>query len=97
MDLRVLGLTHSGPTLVLPQGDAVSGKLEGADPPALAKRVQELANERVSEKAAVGSALGVEPQLQAKLRKLIRCGGVPGEVKRSKNQRFTAKDRPTNP
>lgn len=53
------------------------GKVEGADPPFLAKRVQELANERLSDKEAVGDgAGGVEPELQAKLKRLIRCGSA---------------------
>jgi len=50
------------------------GKIEGADPPALAKRVQELANQRVDEKAKGEGVEGMQPELRAKLKKLIRCG-----------------------
>lgn len=50
------------------------GKIEGADPPTLAKRVQELAAERVAEKAKADGLDGMQPELQAKLKKLIRCG-----------------------
>lgn len=48
-------------------------KIEGADPPALAKRVQELSNERVSEKTEGTGTEGVSAELQAKLKQLIRC------------------------
>lgn len=54
------------------QGGAACDKLEGADPPALAKRVQELANERVPEKMETGGTGGMQPDLEAKLKKLIR-------------------------
>lgn len=59
-------------TSVVQEGVAC-GKIEGADPPALAKRVQELANERVAEKGKGEKVGGVEPALQAKLKKIIRC------------------------
>ena len=55
------------------QNGVACGKVEGADPPTLAKRVQELAAERVAEKAEGGGKDGMEPELQAKLKKLIRC------------------------
>lgn len=59
------------------QGGVVFGKVEGADPPVLAKRVQELANERLPDKQAVRDAAGgLEPELRAKLKRLIRCGDV---------------------
>lgn len=59
------------------QEGVMFGKVEGADPPVLAKRVQELANERLADKEAVGDgAGGVEPELQAKLKRLIRCDNV---------------------
>lgn len=62
---------------MIAQGGVAYGKVEGADPPVLAKRVQELANERLPDKEAVGDgAGGVEPELQAKLKRLIRCGDV---------------------
>lgn len=58
------------------QNGVACGKIEGADPPILAKRVQELAAERVAEKAkGKGDGVdGLDPELQAKLKKLIRCG-----------------------
>lgn len=57
------------------QNGVACGKIEGADPPTLAKRVQELAAERVAEKAdGEGGGLDqMQPELQAKLKKLIRC------------------------
>jgi len=56
------------------QDGVACGKIEGADPPALAKRVQELANQRVDEKAKGEGVEGMQPELRAKLKKLIRCG-----------------------
>lgn len=56
------------------QGGVACGKIEGADPPALAKRVQEFANERVVDKAEGAGAEGMKPELKARLRKLIRWG-----------------------
>lgn len=49
------------------------GKIEGADPPTLAKRVQELANEPAPSESKQEGVDGVHPELQAKLKKLIRC------------------------
>lgn len=54
------------------QGGTACDKLEGADPPVLAKLVQELATERVTEKTATAGVEGVQPDLEAKLKKLIR-------------------------
>lgn len=65
------------PTFVLLKGGVVFGKVEGADPPVLAKRVQELANERLADKEAVGDgAGGLEPELRAKLKRLISASPV---------------------
>lgn len=50
------------------------GKIEGADPPTLAKRVQDLANEPVTGESKAEGVDGVQPEMQAKLKKLIRCG-----------------------
>lgn len=55
------------------QNGVACGKVEGADPPTLAKRVQELAAERVTEKAKGDGADTMQPELKAKLKKLIRC------------------------
>ena len=50
------------------------GKLEGADPPTLAKRMQEFANERVrSDAPEAGRTDGISAELQTKLQKLTRC------------------------
>lgn len=57
------------------QAGAVCDKVEGADPPALAKRIQEFANERVPEKGADGGAdgaAGLPSDLRSKLKSLIR-------------------------
>ena len=63
------------PSETAAQGGLTYGKVEGADPPVLAKRVQELANERLPDKEAVADgAEGVEPELAAKLKRLIRFG-----------------------
>lgn len=74
------------------QGGVACGKIEGADPPALAKRVQELANEHVAEKGEGGKVDGVEPALQAKLKKIIRCeqGGCRRFTLASRYGRLTA-------
>eukprot|EP00904_Undaria_pinnatifida_P001553 jgi/Undpi1/11399/HiC_scaffold_30.g13696.m1 len=65
------------PTFVLLKGGLTYGKVEGADPPVLAKRVQELANERLPDKEAVADgAEGVEPELAAKLKRLISTSPV---------------------
>lgn len=56
------------------QNGVACGKIEGADPPTLAKRVQELAAERVADKATEDGLDGMQPELRAKLGKLVRCG-----------------------
>ena len=55
------------------QNGVECGRIEGADPPTLAKRVQELAAEHVAEQAKGDGVDGMQPELQAKLKKLIRC------------------------
>lgn len=50
------------------------GKVEGADPPSLTKRVQEFANEVVPNGAADGGgdgAAGLQAELRSKIKSLI--------------------------
>lgn len=56
------------------QGGAACGRIEGADPPTLAKRVQELANEKAAQQKAKGDGVeGMQPELKAKLKSIIGC------------------------
>ncbi|CAB1105138.1 unnamed protein product [Ectocarpus sp. CCAP 1310/34] len=63
------------PTFVL--GGAACGRIEGADPSTLAKRVQELANEQVAQQKAKGDGVeGMQPELKAKLKSIIGTSPV---------------------
>ncbi|CAM9108138.1 unnamed protein product [Ascophyllum nodosum] len=65
------------PSFVLMKGTVACGKLEGADPPTLAKRMQEFANERVrSDAPEAGRTDGISAELQTKLQKLTRAAPV---------------------
>lgn len=55
------------------QGGAACGRIEGADPPTLAQRVQELANEHVAQKSKGDGVEGMQPELKAKLKSIIGC------------------------
>lgn len=55
------------------QGGAACGRIEGADPPTLAKRVQELANEHVPQKSKGDGVEEMQPELKAKLKSIIGC------------------------
>ncbi|CBJ49167.1 glutaredoxin [Ectocarpus siliculosus] len=65
------------PTFVLVKGGAACGRIEGADPPTLAKRVQELANEHVAQQKSKGDGVeGMQPELKAKLKSIIGTSPV---------------------
>lgn len=59
----------------LGQGNVVCGRIEGADPPELSKRVQKLADDNATEKDETGLPAphqGLTPELRVKLSKLVR-------------------------
>eukprot|EP00903_Cladosiphon_okamuranus_P009420 g8984.t1 len=64
------------PTFVLLKNGVACGKIEGADPPTLAKRVQELATEHIADKTAGDGLDGMQLELKAKLKKLISASPV---------------------
>ncbi|CAM9742590.1 unnamed protein product [Scytosiphon promiscuus] len=65
------------PTFVLLKAGVPCGKIEGADPPVLAKRVQELASEpTASGSKEEGADRVLQPELHAKLKKLISASPV---------------------